>query len=181
MKRLNLMILIIGVAIIFFGCSKNNSMAPDLSQGDEQTSSLKAKVVITHFTGTSNIVLPPIPNLNVWYDVADDSRVTGVSIWVTEGTKVNGNTTKLWGTAELFVGAEEFADVGLGNYDGKWEASWRGTQIMTSDGFRIVAHAAGTGTDGDVLGLTAKWKYTMDFDGTGPPMYVTKGKITETP
>ena len=177
MKRFNLLILIIGVAVIFFGCSKNNAFVPD----DQVATSLKAKVVNTHFTGTSSPLVPPGSVPNVWYDAADDPRVTGVSIWVTEGTEVNGNTTKLWGTSEIFKGAADIDDVNNGNYDGKWDISWRGTQIMKPDGFIIVAHATGTGTEGDVAGLTAKWKYTMDFDGTAPPMYVTKGKITETP
>ena len=49
-----------------------------------------------------------------------------------------------------------------------------------------MGHAVGTGTDGNVDGMTARWKYTMDYvggfplDPTHPSfMYVIKGKITE--
>ena len=183
MRHSNLMILIIGATFLFFSCSKDNSsLTPDLNQSDQETTSLKAKKVNTHFTGVCTPLFhPDWPAPNTWYDDTDDVRVTGVSIWVNESeVQIDEITFELSGTAELFVGAEEFSDIGDGNYDGKWDISWRGTQIMKSDGFMIVAHATGTGTEGDVAGLTAKWKYTMNFDGTAPPMYVTEGKITET-
>ena len=175
------MILIIGVAIIFFGCSENNSLIPDLNQNDEVTNSLKSKKIPTHFACTCTpLLLPDGDDRNAWKDVTDDDRVTGVSIWFTdEVVEIDEITFELRGTAELFVGAKVVGD----EYDGKWEITWKGTQTLTSPGgstFRIVVHAVGTGTEGDVLGLTAKWKYTMDFDGTPETLkYVIKGKITE--
>ncbi len=181
MKRLNLMILILGVTFLFFSCSKDNSsLAPDLNQNDQETSSLKAKKIHAHFAGICTPVNPPIEGVNAWNDVTDDDRVTGISIWVTDGMEpIDEITFELSGTAELFVGA---VVVG-GENDGKWEMTWHGTMTWTSpDGstFRIVVHAVGTGTEGDVMGLTARWKYTMDFDGTPETFkYVIKGKITE--
>ena len=87
MKRLNLMILIIGVTILFFSCSKDNSVAPVLNQSDEVTSSLKAAKVHTHFAGECTPTTPPEPGDNAWYDDTDDERVTGVGVWVTEGVE----------------------------------------------------------------------------------------------
>ena len=190
MRHSNLIFLLIGATFLFFSCSKDNSsMAPDSSQSDQETTSLKAKKVHTHFTGVCTPLFHPAwPAPNTWYDEADDEPwVTGVSIWVTESeVPIDDITIELSGTCELFVGAEEFVDVDDGNYDGKWEMTWHGTQtLMLPDGFRIVAHAVGAGTYGNVEGMTAKWKYTMDyvggfpFDPTHPSfMYVTKGKIT---
>jgi len=172
MKRLNLMILIIGVAIIFFGCSKNNSLAPDLNQSDELTSSLKAKKVHTFFTGETTPIIPPPSGGNDWSDVADDSRVTGVGTWVTEGGPTADG--KLWGTTELTV------DDG----SGKWEMKWYGTQTLTIDGFNIVAYAVGVGTEGNVKGMFGEWTYTMNYTGGFPVnpfhesfFYVTEGYI----
>ena len=168
------MILIAGVTMLFFGCEKDNSLGPDLSQGDEAEASLKAKKVPTHFAGISTPTTPPNPGDNAWYDAADDPRVTGIGVWITDGVEqINDITFELWGTAELTV------DGGLG----KWESTWHGTQTLTNTAgttFRIVAHSVGAGTEGDVEGLTARWKYTMDFDGTPESFkYVIKGKITE--
>ena len=181
MKHLKLIILIIGVSIFFFGCSKDNSLAPNQSQNDDVTSTYKAKKVHTHFAGTS-VPFPNLdnPNENRWYDEADDWRVTGISIWVADPMiPINESTFELGGTAVLFVDAPEDDDP-----IGKWETTWWGTMTFTSpDGstFRIVAHAVGIGVEGEVEGLTARWKYTMDFDGSPETlMYVTKGKITET-
>ena len=147
------MILIIGVAIIFFGCSKNNSMAPDLSQSDELTNSFKAHE-ITDFTGTSNPIFPyPNPAGNYWTDVASEPMVSGVTLWDQDGDEFRG-------TAELFVGAVEIG----GEYDGKWEMKWWGTVT----GNIIVAYAVGIGTEGDVKGMFAEWTYTMNYTGGDP-------------
>lgn len=107
MKHFKLMILIIGVAILFFGCSENNSLIPDLNQNDEVTNSLKSKKIPTHFTGECT-PFPPSA-VNAWYDNADDKRVTVVSIWVTnEVVEIDEITFELRGTAELFVGLQMF-------------------------------------------------------------------------
>jgi hypothetical protein len=185
MKRLHLVFLIIGASFIFFSCSKDNaSLAPDINQSDELTTSLKGKKVHTHFDGECTPLFhPDWPEPNTWYDDTDDARVTGVTVWESDPPQpIDEITLELTGSAELFVGAETVGD----DYDGKWEMTWHGTQTLTGSGFRIVAHAVGTGTDGNVLGLTCKWKYTMDYVGGFPlnPIhpsfkYVIKGKITE--
>lgn len=178
MKALNLTIFIIAIAIIFSGCAKEQIVTSETDQDNQATTSLKATQSQTHFTGTCTLIhFAPV---NAWYDDTDDIRVTGVSIWVTESVvQIDEVTYELSGTAELFVGAEVVGD----EYDGKWDMTWKGTQTLTSpEGFRIVAHAVGAGTEGIVDGLTAKWKYTMDFDGTPETMfYAIKGKIKEAP
>ena len=108
MKHSNLMILIIGATFLFFSCSKDNSsLTPDLNQSDQETTSLKAKKVHTHFTGECTPLFHPAwPVPNTWYDDTDDDRVTGVSIWVNESeVQIDEITFELSGTAELFVGA----------------------------------------------------------------------------
>ena len=179
MKRLNIVFLITGASIVIFSCTKDNSsLTPDINQNDELTTSYKAKKIHTHFSGECTLIHTSPEN--AWYDNTDDARVTGVSIWESEPPQpIDDYTFELSGTAELFVGALNVGD----EYDGKWETTWWGTMTWTSpDGstFRIVAHAVGTGVEGNVAGLTARWKYTMNYDGTPETFkYSIKGKITE--
>jgi len=56
MKHLMLVFLVIGATLIFFGCSEQNTSAPELSQGDQVTNSLAKKPL----TGTVYLdFLPP--------------------------------------------------------------------------------------------------------------------------
>lgn len=174
MKTLKLLFLITIFAGLATGCSED----------DEITTPLKSKKIPTQFTG----VCTPIDNLGYdiisWYDNAGDARVTGVSLWIfTSVEPIDEVTLELTGTAEIFVGAQTVKDVYDGKYDGKWEMAWKGYQTYSSPEsitFRIVAHGVGTGTEGEVLGLTARWKYWMDFDGSPDSFaYFFKGKITE--
>ena len=171
MKRSILFSLVFGASLIFLGCSKDY-VEPDVSKNDQETASLKSTKVKTAFEGVCTPVsLSPV---NTWYDATNDARVTGTSIWVTEEvTQIDEITFELRGTAELTL------EDGLG----KWAMSWHGTQTLTSpDGsaFKIVAHAVGTGIEGDVLGMEARWKYFLDFDGTPETLfYSIKGKITD--
>ena len=167
MRRSNLMFLLIGIAIIFGGCEKMDSLEPNAGI-DQESSLLKAAKVHTKFTGLCTpITLSPV---NTWYDESDDWRVTGTTIWITESViQCDETTFKLRGTAELT----------LDDDGGKWAMTWHGTQTLTSPegNFTIVAHAVGTGIEGEVEGLTARWKYTLDTaDGF---IYNVKGKITE--
>ena len=178
-KILLFICLFLGVAVFFFGCSEKNSLIPGLNQNDEL--SLKSKKIPTHFSGTCT---PRSEDLITWYDAADDERVTGLSLWFsTEAEQIDEITTEITGRAEIFVGAETLDDVNNGDYVGKWEMTWKVTSTLTSpDGstFKNVGQGVGAGTEGEVLGLTARWKYTMDFDGSPESlMYVSKGKITE--
>lgn len=98
--------------------------------------------------------------------------VTGQSIWYANWLmEEEPNTAKIWGKAELTV------DDDLG----KWEISWHGWQTPTPSGFKIVCDAVGTGKEGEVKGLVAKWIYTMEFDVDDPAtfFYATDGYIFE--
>jgi len=180
-KILLFVCLFTGITFLFSGCSEDNDLVP--TQNDEI--SLKSKKIPTQFSG----ICTPIDNMGYdiisWYDATDDPRVTGVSYWVFTGIEpIDEVTIELTGTTEIFVGAVTVDDVINGRYLGKWEMTWKGYQNYTYPGsvtFKIVAHGTGTGTEGEVLGLTARWKYTMDFDGTpeSGAIYYSKGKITE--
>jgi len=181
MKRSNLMFLILGFSIIFFGCSKDDFMAPDIDQSDQGTIYLKAAKVST-FTG---VCTPVDPDNGVWYDLADDWRVTGTSQWKFES---DPGATEVFGTAVLFVDIGKPNGVPPGKPDGvfrgKWEIAWDGiiTPILEDDvqiGINIVCDAYGTGTKGAVKGLVAEWTYTMNYLFADPNTfcYETEGFI----
>ncbi|WP_167611628.1 hypothetical protein [Maribellus sediminis] len=180
-KILLFVCLIAGIAILLPGCSEDNSQFPDLNQNNEVSNALKSKKIPTQFSGTCT---PRSEDLTIWYDATDDERVTGISRWnTTEVNQIDDINFELAGTAEIFVGANTIEDVNNGEYLGKWDMTWKGSQTLTSpDGstFRIVGQGVGAGTEGTVFGLTARWKYTMVFDGSPESlMYISKGKITE--
>ena len=186
MKRLINVFLIVVSVFLLLSCQDNNptnpaqnqndqTMIPDSKQTDNRFSPF-AKVV-SHFTGTSNFVAPlepgterVLPNGKTlvleqkaeWYDEASDARVTGQTIWVINKLLNKDGTGRVWGSAVLNV------DDG-----GKWDMIWWGT--LTSEG--IVAKAVGSGVEGAVKGLTAKWTYTMDF--AQGFFYTSKGIIIE--
>ena len=188
MKRSNLMFLVIGVAIIFSGCSKDNSIAPDSIQSDQETSLLKAQKI--PFIGISTLVGPTVggdttflPNGKVlikgitvdWYDSSDDcdGMITGVSHWTMNSlTEPNGNA-KIWGKAQIDV--DGISGTGL------WQLSWHGSLTLNPDGSGLVitCDANGQGKEGVVKGMTGKWTYTMNFNFMDPTtfFYATEGYI----
>ena len=156
MKHLKLLLVLTGAIFLFFSCSKDDStVIPDQPKGDQETPVYKAKE-ITDFTGVCNFMWRD--DGNYWLDDATDERVSGVSLWVIEG----GEGDQFWGTAELFVGAEDVGD----DYDGKWEMKWWGTEteIIPDEENLIVALVVGTGTEGNVKGMFAEWTYTMNYN-----------------
>ena len=185
MKHLIYVFLVIGVVVFFFGCQKDNLTSPDLNQSDQAEAPVLNKsdrVLVpwtktkTAFTGTSNFkqLLEPatetlLPNgktllsgeVAEWYDEASDPRVTGQSIWVVNKLLNEDGSGKVWGTADIFVD----------NDGGRWEILWWGS--VSSEG--VVAKAVGTGIEGDVKGLVAKWTYTMIFENG--IFYTSKGYI----
>ncbi|MCD4729891.1 MAG: hypothetical protein K8R74_04790 [Bacteroidales bacterium] len=176
MKRSNLMFLVIGVAIIFSGCSKDNSLAPDLSQSDQGTSCLKAEK-IPH-SGISQPVVggffdpgiwDTLPNGNIkikglmaeWYDTADTPLLTGTSMWY-ENALYNPYDPKLkfWGSVELAVEGGE----------GVWQGSWHGYGTFSGPtpyhffGSPLVGEIelVFTGHGGDIQGMVAKSTWNID-------------------
>jgi len=170
------MLIVLTAAIFFTGCEKEAILIDESGQDGLKSATIKAAKLHTKFEGVCNLVSPA--PINTWYDQADDSRVTGTSEWFTESAiPIDDITVELKGTSKLYVGGDSEKN------DGIWEMSWHGTQTLTSqDGssFNIVAHAVGVGTEGNVMGMTARWKYSMHFNGNPETLvYFTKGKITE--
>ena len=162
MKRLILMFLV-GVSIIFFGCSKMDTLAPELNPNDQLTSTLKKGNKKTHFTGICTMV-----NFDkgIWYDEATDWRVTGKSLWIYGGfEELDESTMYFYGDAFLAVDDNR----------GRWEIEWYGWQTFTSETeFTILVYAEGIGVGGEVKGLTAKWEYNLD---SAEMFYRTTGYI----
>ena len=176
MKSSILMNLILGVTIIFFSCSEDNLSVPEFGKSDQAKTSMKMEK--TTFTGRSDPAgllvfhdMKFLPNGNVliklaivpWDDVATDWRVTGRTNWFIKQKIEADGDVKYGGKAELFVEGGR----------GKWEMNWHGG--LTPDGV-LVAEVIGTGKEGDVKGLVAKWTYTFHDDGTDI-WYTTKGYV----
>lgn len=179
MKRFKLMFLVIGIAIIFSGCSKDDSLAP-LSQSDQETTLKKGKVVIEY----SGVCTPNPSSFNedaeaigkqllkggvvTWYDNAtDDPLVTGTTIWHVNTLPKKDGIEKFWGKAELLVGVDN-----PDNPDavclGKWDITWHGyiTPIFDGDvqiGITAACDAVGIGKEGIVKGLVSKSYYEMNY------------------
>ena len=178
MKRSNLMFLVIGVAIIFFGCSKDDPLVPGLSQNDQGTTSLKAAKIKTPFSGYCSFlaVLDPgedvlLPNgttlrtgyVSQWKDNSDDPLVAGISTWTMNWLiEEDGITAKIWGKAEIL----------LNDGRGKWKLSFHGNVTNTEVGMIIEDVCVGTGKEGEVEGMVAKWAHKMDFDFSNPATFV---------
>ncbi len=167
MKRSIFMFLVIGASMIFFCCSENNSTAPELSQGDQVTTTLaKTK---TLFSGSAKIVcdpthpiipgtIKPLPDgkllvegIKVRYDmVSENEFVTGECVWyVNKRISADKSKTKLWGEIELLVDVD--------GKSGKWDITFHGWR----KGKSIIIKAVGEGKEGSVKGLVGKWTYYM--------------------
>ena len=192
MKRSILMFLVIGVTIMFSGCSKDNTLATDLVQSDQVTNSLKTQEVT--FTGQCTFLAlldggdtTFLPNgkikitgyISQWKDTADDWRVTGVSTWYMNWLiEEDGITAKVWGHATIVVDGENPGD----ETRGEWKLSFHGNVTPTSIGFDVVDVCVGQGKEGEVKGLVAKWWHEMNFDFSNPGpsfVYNFEGYIVE--
>ena len=73
MKRSRLVFLIIGVSIIFFGCSKDDFLAPELDQSDQVTASLKSAKPSSNLLGTMELdfTFGAWPEEPVWVGTVD--------------------------------------------------------------------------------------------------------------
>lgn len=176
MKRL-ISMLLIGIAIFWFGCSKEDNPATPESN--------------TEFTGTCVWVADLDTGVTTvledgrilitgqkaeWYDSTNIALTTGKSFWDVGWVIEKDGNAQLWATTELVV------DGGRG----KWELTWTGTRTPTGTGtftewvspFKIEGDAVGKGVEGEVLGMEAKWTYTMDFNGDFSTLfYKSKGYI----
>jgi len=73
MKHSNLVFLAIGVAIIFFGCSKDDFLAPESDQRDQVTASLKSAKPSSNLMGTMELdfTFGAWPEVPVWVGTVD--------------------------------------------------------------------------------------------------------------
>lgn len=82
MKRSRLVFLIIGVSIIFFGCSKDDLPAPEFDQSDQATASLKSAKPSSRLIGTMDLdfTFGLWPEEPVWVGTVDfeDYGVFGI-------------------------------------------------------------------------------------------------------
>ena len=175
MKRAIFMFFVIGVTMIYFGCSENNTTAPELSQSDQIATTL-AKTKIPFTDGWAKIVCPPIypiypgipkilPNgktlvkgIKVRYDMEVESEplLTGACLWTTnKKIEADMSAAKLWGKIELFVGVA--ADGDINEAVGKWDITFHGYR----DHRDVVIEAVGQGKEGDVKGMVGKWTFHM--------------------
>jgi len=179
MTRLIFSFFVIGTLMVFFGCSSDNVLDTERSE-DNQVSTSLAKRVKAKFTGTCNFVAPIAPGTTTvlpngktliegmvaeWYDEASDPRVTGKTIWYANQLLDEDGNGRYWGTTELIVD----------NDGGKWKMEWGGN--LTNGGTVGIAKVFGTGIEGDVTGLTAKWIYKIDVSVGF--FYKTEGFIIE--
>jgi len=182
------MFFVIGVTIMFSGCSKDNSITPDSIQNDQETTYLKAQKI--PFSGTSSPAGVPVggdttflPNGKVlikgvtvdWYDYSDDCNgmITGISHWTINSLTNPDGTAKLWGKAEIDV--DGVSGIGL------WKLTYHGylTPKPDGSGILIIVDANGQGKEGVVKGMTGKWAYTLNFVFADPTtfFYASEGYI----
>jgi len=179
MKRSILVLLVIGVTIIFLGCSEDNCTAPvESNQAFAGTSIWVADIdpgVTTTLDGGKTLITG---QTSEWYDSTGVSMVTGKSFWDVNWLIEEDGNAQLWGTSELLVDDDR----------GKWKLTWSGQRTPTGGGtfvewespFRIEVEAVGTGIEGDVNGLEAKWTFTMDFNGDFSTLfYKSEGYIVK--
>jgi len=158
MKRLNLMFLIVGTTLFFFGCSKDKPSATELIHNEQKTSSLAKRSVVS-FNGEEKFIAmhnpgtwTALPNglslakggVYEYYDEASDPRVTGKLVLYVNGVFDNTFSGKFSGTGELTT------DIG-----GGWDLKIVGERIATEGSF---ADAIGHGK-GIFEGLVAHWTY----------------------
>ncbi len=178
MKHLILGFLILGIVIIYFGCTENIPSGPEINPGSQITASLEKKIH-SYFNGTSTTLLPfldpgktiVLPNGKVMIrglvvetdDEMDDPRVDGIVTWVVNLDVYTDGTDKRWGTGELII-----PDVG------RWIMPYKGW-FTPQDGVTYEVDGHGKG---EFRGLKAHWTYRKPI---GAAEFTVNGYIIEKP
>jgi hypothetical protein len=196
MKNLNLMILLLGVAIIFSGCSKDDSLVPGTTP-DEQINAV-LKFSGTPYSGTTVPAGPPtsfgetkeLPNGNVkifgftgpWYETVNDEYgnplplLSGPSVYC-ENVTYNKWEPEIhfWGNVEITP--EEGGGVWQGQFNGYGYFQIPPDPVTGYNFFTyptkvedIVIHLTGHG--GDIQGMVVKANYSIDMLNTGLVYYI---------
>ena len=175
MKRSIFIFLVIGITILFFGCSNDEPSAPELNQSDQVETCLPRRMV-TPFSGIEKFVavleqgtMIQLPNgmilarghVTEYYDDASDSRVTGKFVCTATGIFDDTFSGPAWGAGVLTP------DIG-GSWDIKMVA-----KISSTEGNKVDAFGYGKGA---MKGLVAHWTYTSE---PGETDYTIEGFIVE--
>ena len=176
MKRFIIVSFVIGLTISYLNCSGDNSKTTDCKQLFTGTSIYKSNInpgVVTLLDDGRTLITGQKAE---WYDSTDVGLVTGKSIWTVNLLKEPDGNAQLWGPAEILV------DEGRGKWELKWIAkiipSDTSAFIEMQSPFKVECDAVGKGVEGEVMGMEAKWTYTMDFDGNPSTfLYKSEGYI----
>jgi hypothetical protein len=190
MKKLNAMLVLLGVAIILSGCSKDDLLAPGTSPDDQLTPAPKFSG--TEYSGTTIPAGLPLdmgeytelPNGNVkimgfsgpWYETVNDEYgnplplLSGPSVYV-ENVAYNKwePEVHIWGSVEI---ESEAGGIWKGHFNGY------GTfQIdpIPPEGYNFFTYPVKvegiiiklTGHGGEIQGMVARAEYSIDIMATG--------------
>ena len=175
MKYLLSMLVIIGIGLLFFGCSDENLTTPDLNQSDQAIAPL-AKKIYSYFNGSSvniGLVTPPkvnnLPNGVIQWrglvvqtdDDLSDPRVDGIVTWVVHLDIYPDGSDKRWGSGELII-----------PNIGKWDMTYKGW-FIPGEGLTYEVDGHGKG---EFKGMKAHWTY---FLPNPPGIFDVQGYIIE--
>jgi hypothetical protein len=180
MKKL-ILLMIVGTAIMLFGCQKDNQVEPE--QKDQLNAPLKAEQVLFEGVCQNPVLIycgdiQELPNGMIkvmnfeseWDDITNDPMTTGKSHWIENFIiSKSGTSYKFWGKATL---STDYGD---------WEYSMHGYSY-SKDGAIILppcwgppvpsetlAYVHAVGKSGDVKGMVGEWRYYMDWYGFPQP------------
>ncbi len=190
MKRL--LIILLGVTLIFFGCSKNDFVNPGLDQNDQNT--LKKAFVKTAFTGkefpVANLdpgeisVLPNGKTLQMgakvrWFDVTTAPTACGLTDWTFNALwdgEPMASPGKYWGKGRMIVKTITPAyspELPASMYTigddslGIWDITFHGPIVAVKDSegkpaLEFTAYSTGIGESGEVKGFVSHMVYVFN-------------------
>jgi len=196
MKNSNLMFLVICLALIFSGCSKDDSLAPVTSQDEQMTPALKFSG--TPYSGTTVPNGPPmdlgeiteLPNGNVkimgftgpWLENVEDEDgnhlpfLSGPSVYC-ENVAYNKwePDIHVWGNVEITP--EEGGGVWKGHFNGYGTFQIPPDPVTGYDFFAYPVEVDGiviklTGHGGDIQGMVVQAAYSIDILNNGLVYYI---------
>jgi hypothetical protein len=181
MKKLSVL-LILGIAMVFFGCQKESPDEPGLDE--PSTPALKAEKVYFEGVCQNPVIIycgdvQELPNGIVkvfnfeseWDDNTNDPLTTGKSHWVENfWFSKDKKNSKAWGKSTLTVEG------------GEWEISFKGYSVA-KESFELGppcpgppvpfettgGHCNAVGKSGVVKGMVGEWNYYMDWNGVPQP------------
>jgi hypothetical protein len=172
MKRLFCIFLLIGAAIIYFGCSENNPLDPNLNQNEMSLTNLGKKIHYTFFDGTSytislvegKLIFLPNGTLRIIGWIADtddqlsDPRISGIITWKGNMDIYPDGSDKRWGSGE--------------SEDGQWDLRFNGwLDLIEGVTYEVDGHGKG-----EYQGLKIHMTYLKPI---GDTLFTVNGYIIE--